>query len=178
MRDKLRYFGCQSAKVIKYICAKLRKYRGEFFESNKTIAEACEVSVRTVQNAIKRAEKLEIFVVSERTELTFNDKMRRTSNLIHLLPYQAKEVVRKVVSVARKVGSVLRNKTTKSANRRFVRTEPVPDWLGKEQSNPKLSEEDKAQIADLKALLRDRYSEQSPQSARKCDLIRTNQPKV
>ena len=161
MRDKLKHFGCQAQKVIKYICAKLRKYRGDFFESNRTIAEACEVSVRTVQNAIKRAEQLEIFVVSERTESTFNGKMRRTSNLIQLLPHKAAEIARKVVATARKVASVVRSVTRQPKQRQRhakpVREEMKPDWLGKEQVDPLMDAETGAEIAALQARLRDKY---------------------
>lgn len=160
MRDKLKHFGCQSANVIKYVCAKLRKYRGEFFESNKTIAKACGVSVRTVQNAIKRAEQLEIFVVSERTESTFNEKMRRTSNLIQLLPYKTAEIVRKVVSVARKVSSMMRAAGAKKQPKaqRYVREEIVPEWIGKKQSKPEVDTDDRARFGALQARLRTKYA--------------------
>lgn len=104
---KLKFFGSQGQAVIKYILGKLRKYK-TFFESNKTIASAVQCSIRTVQNAIKRAEQLEIFVVSSRYEETFDGKMRQTSNKIGLLWFdESKKVVKKVVEKVRKVKSIL-----------------------------------------------------------------------
>lgn len=173
MQHKLKYFGTQSQKVIKYIISKLRKYKGDFFESNKTISEACEVSVRTVQLAIKRAEQLSIFLVSERTELTINGKFRRTSNRIQLLSYHAVEVVKEVVEKVRNTVSKVVKKVVKpnkqrpsndaprQTQKRFTRVEIVPDWLGKEYVPPVHTEEKRlafeADAAALRAKLREKY---------------------
>ncbi|MBZ9536669.1 helix-turn-helix domain-containing protein [Cytobacillus oceanisediminis] len=157
MKFKLKFFGKSSQLVIKYIMGKLRKYHGEFFESNSTIAEAIGVSVRTVQLAVKRAEQLNIFVVSSRFEATFNsERMRQTSNKIQLLVYDSSmQVVKKVVEKVRKVKSILVEKVqtaskkvskpnTKkeykqpkqqpkkvynSANKKPIRTEKIPEFF-------------------------------------------------
>ena len=142
MAQRLRYFGKSSQLVIKYIMGKLRKYHGEFFESNSTISKAVGVSVRTVQNAIKRAEQLEIFIVFTRFEETLDGKMRQTTNKIMLLPYNVKKVVRKkAVETIRKVKSMLVEKTQrvttlpkqqpKKAKNNFkkIRVEHIPEWF-------------------------------------------------
>lgn len=111
MQTKLRYFSKQGQIIVKYIVSKLRKYNGNFYESYSTISENVGVSTKTVQRVVKRAQELEIFVVSSRTESTLNGKMRKTSNVIRLLPYKAvqiiKEIVETVVEVTKKVKEVV-----------------------------------------------------------------------
>lgn len=150
MKNKLCHFGSQGQTVIKYIISKLRKYRGEFFESNSTIAEAIGCSVRTVQNAIKRAEQLEIFIVSSRTEMTFNDKFRQTSNKIQLLSYEVVEVVKEIVETIRTVTSKVVKKVKKVAEKypkqqpqkAPIRTEIIPSWMEEhEEENRRIEEE-------------------------------------
>lgn len=163
MQHKLKFFGKSSRLVIKYIMGKLRKYHSKFFESNSTIAEAVGVSVRTVQNSIKRAEKLSIFQVSERFEETLDEKFRQTSNSIRLLWFDAsKKVVKKVVEKVRKVKSILVEKVqnasknesnsntkqqpkqqpkkayngSKYGYRKSIRTEVIPEYF-KQPEYPK-----------------------------------------
>lgn len=183
MSTKLKHFGSQGQKVVKYIISKLRKYHGEFFESNSTIAEATGVSVRTVQNTVKRAEQLEIFVVSSRSESTFNGKMRQTSNKIQLLSYEAVEVVKEVIEEVRTVASKVAKKAIKTVKKVFTpkapkneskgnykpynntyksnRTEIVPEWINKPYVEPVKTEEEKAAFekrrAELQAKLREKY---------------------
>lgn len=132
MKDKLRHFGGQGSTVIKYIISKLRKYHGEFFESNKTIAEACSCSVRTVQNAIKRAEQLEIFIVSSRSEETFSGKMRQTSNKIQLLAYESVVVVKNIVETVRTVASKVAKKVKTVTKKSNITHEPKAPVLSNE----------------------------------------------
>jgi len=113
MSTKLRHFGGQGQQVVKYIMSKLRKYKGTFFESNSTIAENVGCSVRTVQNTIKRAEQLEIFIVSLRKESTFNGKMRSTTNKIQLLPYKMVEVAKEVIETVRTVVKKVKESVSK-----------------------------------------------------------------
>lgn len=161
MKTKLRHFGSQGQTVIKYIISKLRKYHGEFFESNKTIATACGCSVRTVQNAVKRAEQLEIFIVSSRTEETFDGKQRQTTNKVQLLTYEVVAVVKKVIETVRTTASrvvKIVKKTTKKYPKQPllapIRTEIVPDWLGKEYVEPEETEEIKQMRKKLEEKLK------------------------
>lgn len=178
MANKLKHFGSQGQEVVKYIISKLRKYQGEFFECNKTIADNVGCSVRTVQNAIKRAEQLEIFVVSTRKEETLNGKMRQTSNKIQLLSYEVMEVVKEVVEEVRNVASKVvktASKVVKKAQKVFTpkksseaknkpskgntykRKELVPEWMEEGYKRPEPTEEERLmlqeKVAKLKAKL-------------------------
>lgn len=174
MANKLKHFGKQGQKVVKYIISKLRKYRGEFFECNKTIADNVGCSVRTVQNAIKRAEQLEIFVVTSRKEQTLNGKLRQTSNKIQLLSYGAVEVVKEVVEEVRQVASGVakvvkkvftpkRENKPKSSqykpyNSQYTRSEIVPQWISKPQtSTTNISPEQQQRFNRLKDRLKNKY---------------------
>ncbi|ETI67257.1 helix-turn-helix domain-containing protein [Neobacillus vireti] len=128
MMEKLRAFGYQGKAVIKYIISKLRKYHGSFFESNSTIAEAVGCSVRTVQNTVKKAEQLNIFVVSPRKELDeLTGKIRQTTNLIQLLAYAPLkkvktvivEAVREVKNKAQIVEEKVQNTITRKEKRSY-----------------------------------------------------------
>ena len=104
MKNKFKYLSPKSQEVIKYIINKLRKYRGEFWESNKTISLNVGCCIRTVQSSIRKAQKLGILQVSERYEkVVTSDKMRRTTNIIRLLPFKefsiVKEITEKVISL-------------------------------------------------------------------------------
>ncbi|MBD3107190.1 helix-turn-helix domain-containing protein [Bacillus sp. AGMB 02131] len=180
MANKLKHFGKQGQAVVKYIITKLRKYRGEFFECNETIAENVGCSVRTVQNAIKRAEQLEIFVVSSRKEKTLNGKFRQTSNKIQLLSFEAigivKEVVEEVRTVTSKVVKKVANKVKKvvaykkeyrssmgyqNTYSTSTRKEIVPKWLKEEYKPPVMTNEEQADFKrrknELQKMLREKY---------------------
>lgn len=60
MHTKFKFLAPKQQRVIKYIISKLKKYHGEFWESNKTISENVGCCIRTVQSAIKKAQALEI----------------------------------------------------------------------------------------------------------------------
>ncbi|MFB3164703.1 helix-turn-helix domain-containing protein [Neobacillus sp. 179-J 1A1 HS] len=154
-QEKLRAFGDQGKVVIKYILSKMLKYP-QFFESNKTIASEVGCSIRTVQNAIRKAEQLNIFAVSPRKELDeLTGKTRQTTNLIQLLAYAplkkvkkviveaVREVKNKVETVAQKVSNAITTKREKNvqtsqnkaqnsgqkwSKKAPIRTEILPDW--------------------------------------------------
>lgn len=155
MQAKLKYFSPKGQAVIKYIMGRLRKYKGVFFESNKTIAEACDVSVSTVQRIIRRCEQLAIFLVSSRTESTFNDKHRQTTNKIQLLSYVAVKVVKEVTEQVRKTSVKVQEITKKKPNNPYQRATKItktdanylPQWAkgGKDKLQP-ASEESKEEL--------------------------------
>ncbi|MEH7454014.1 helix-turn-helix domain-containing protein [Gottfriedia acidiceleris] len=162
LKYKLRYFSKQGQLVIKYIVSKLRKYKGKFFESNSTIASELGCCTKTVQRVVKRAEQLEIFVVSSRKELTFDGKYRTTTNKIQLLPYKVVEVVKEVVETVRivvkkvkeKFNTVkpIKNKVTKKPHKKpfkAIRSEIVPNWLNQDYVPSIETEEIKAMREQL-----------------------------
>lgn len=185
LKSKLKFFSPKMAIVVKYVISKMRKYN-EFFESNKTIANECGVSVRTTINAIKRAEKLGIFEVSTRFEKTLNGAFRQTSNLIKLKKFENFDFVQEVKTTVRKAKSAIRTvvntakSATKKASESFtpkrqqntynkphnaynppVRVEVKPDWLHKPYVPPQISDkEQRAFEAERDALqreLREKY---------------------
>ena len=137
--------------------------------------------MRTVINAVRRAEQLEIFIVSSRSESTFNGKMRQTSNKIQLLSYEAVEVVKEVVETVRNTASkvvkevkkVFTPKASKkeskpiykpSKSNTYKRVECVPDWFHKRNEpyvEPVMTDEEKADFekrkAELQAKLKEKY---------------------
>jgi hypothetical protein len=144
MSTKFRFLGKAEQSVVKYIIAKLRKYHGSFFEKYKAIASELQVSTKTVQRAVKHAEQLGIFQVSERFEPTLDGKMRKTTNLIQLLSYAPFEFINGVVKVVRTVKKAVKlvdiakkivantkpaKQQNKPKNSKPVRTEVLPSWF-------------------------------------------------
>ena len=131
MATKFRFIGKSSQLVIKYIITKMRKY-SSFFESNTTIATNVGCSLRTVQNAIKRAEQLGIFSVESRFEPTLDGKKRQTTNVINLLAFAPFEMVEGIFKVARTVRKAV--KLVEIAKQRIkakkpIRTEIIPAFM-------------------------------------------------
>ncbi|MCM2531661.1 helix-turn-helix domain-containing protein [Neobacillus pocheonensis] len=155
MSTKFRYLGKAEQTVISYIVSKLRKYHGSFFEKYKTIASVLEISTKTVQRAVKHAEQIGIFQVSDRFEPTLDGKMRKTTNLIQMVAYAPFEMVNGVLTIIRKVSKKAiklvdvakkiisntkpakqENKPKKSQKQTYnkpARTEKLPSWF--EESN-------------------------------------------
>ena len=171
MKNKFKYLSPKSQEVIKYIINKLRKYRGEFWESNKTISLNVGCCIRTVQSSIRKAQKLGILQVSERYEKVItSDKMRRTTNIIRLLPFKEFSIVKEITEKVMEVATVIVEKVSnrKSAkprrntkNRQVIRTEIVPDWLNKPHEPEVLSDEDERlfvmQRDKLQRTLKEKY---------------------
>jgi hypothetical protein len=168
MTTKFRFLGKAEQTVVKYIISKLRKYHGQFFEKYKSIAEELKISTKTVQRAVKHAEQLAIFQVSERFEPTLDGKMRKTTNLINLLPYAPFEFINGVIKVVRTVKKhavklvdmakkALEGKTKESPapskklySKKPIRTELLPDWF-EEDTNEESPAIPTPTYADLEA---------------------------
>lgn len=179
MATKFQFLSPKAQQVVKYVLGKLRKYKGEFFESNATISAELGCSVRTVQLSIRKAQCLGIFQVSERYETVIaTGKKRRTSNVIRLLPFVdfevVKEVTEKVMEVAttiiqkvsenvQKVSKVFTSKRNKGSQKRsYTRTEELPTWFKQEYVPPKLTDDEQISLSrrknELQQRLRDKYA--------------------
>lgn len=172
MSTKFRFLGKAEQSVVKYIISKIRKYHGSFFEKYKAIASELEISPKTVQRAVKHAEQLGIFQVSERFESTLDGKRRQTTNLIQLLTYAPFEFINGVIKIVRTVKKavqlidiakkiVANTKPAKQQNKpakgKSVRVEQLPEWF--EDSNDYYAksevkeEEPKTTMSDILAKL-------------------------
>lgn len=183
MSTKFRHIGQAEQAVVKYIIGKLRKYHGHFFEKYKAVAEEVGCSTKTVQRAVKHAEKLEIFQVSERFEKTLEGKMRKTTNLIQLLVFKPFEIIDGILTIVRTVKKAVKlvdmavkklantkpaqapKKSYKNQNSKPVRTEILPDWFeasqkeaeerdAKKPVDNRTDEQKKAEIASMLAQFR------------------------
>lgn len=138
LETKSKYFGLKGLEVIKFVLSKQRLFKGQFFMSNKHIAESIGCSVRTVQLALKKAVQFGIFIISERVETTSNGKHRQTTNLIELLPYEdfemieevkevivtkVREVKTKIKTIKHEVKSNIKTKQCKTVKRKFLPVE-------------------------------------------------------
>lgn len=152
--NKMHFFSEQGKKVVNYIFGRILKYGNEFYEKNDTVSENTGVSVRTVQRTVKRMQELDMINVAPRRKVcTVTGKTVQSSNLIKLLEYKAfkvmneivvgaERVVEKVVEVIEEVKEVVVAKVDQvkkqfnKFNKKPVRVEIVPNWLGAEYVAP------------------------------------------